>query len=469
VTLPLAADGERIGLLCLGYRTYRRFSAGERAFLSAFASQCAQALERARLFRESTQRAQRSAFLARLGTALDETPGLVERARRLVDVVVPDVASWAGVDLVGAEGTWRVAETATGPLTAEPARSGCGTGPDEVARATATAVTTGKVCWGGAPDPHDDQSGGFGATPDRAVVALPLHARGSTVGAVTLVAPHAQSFHQVDLPFLEELGYRAGVAFENARLYERTRETAHILQQSLLTGDPPADPRIEIATRYLPGTDDLEVGGDWYDTFPVSAGKIGIVVGDVVGRGIRAASTMGQLRSATRALAGAQLGPARVLEHLDRFVDRLHAGRMATLVYAEICLATGVMRHACAGHLPPILMEEAGDARMLWGGRSMPLGVFGVADSRADADATLPPGARLLLYTDGLVETRTEPVTDGMARLAGELSRHRETPPVELLRVLTDAMLGGRHGEDDVCLLCVSIKGSAAPTTDGRC
>jgi serine/threonine-protein kinase RsbW len=464
LALSLVVDGWRIGLLCLGYRVPRRFSPDERAFLTALASQCAQALERARLHRETVQRAQRSAFLARLSSALDEVPGLTERARRLVDLVVPGVASWASVDLAGAENIRRVAEAPAWSLVEQVAAAGCRLEPDAVARATATAVATGKVQWVEGPhSPGDNASDGepgvgCECAPGR-VVALPLRVRGSTLGAVTFLAPRTGPFDSADLAFLDDLGYRAGLALENARLYEHERETAHILQQSLLTGEAPDDPRIEIATWYLPGTDDLEVGGDWYDTFPVGDGRIGIVVGDVVGRGINAASTMGQLRSATRALAGAHLGPARLLEHLDRFVDRLEAGRMATLVYAEICLDTGVMRYTCAGHPPPILVEQTGNPQLLWEGRSMPLGVRADVKPRIDAEVTLRPGARLLLYTDGLVETRTSVVTDGMALVASKLSQHREAPPAELLRILTDHMLDEHRGDDDVCLLCLSFKG----------
>jgi serine/threonine-protein kinase RsbW len=466
VTLRLAVDSWNIGQLCLGYHAPRRFSPGDRAFLTAFANQCAQAFERVRLYRERTQRAERSAFLARLGTALDEAPGIAQRARRLVDLVVPELASWASVDVATAGGSRRIAEAPVGDLVEQLPAAGRRVGPDEVARATATAVATGKVQWveGPHPDGGDAPDGGSGAggadrVPDRVAVALPLHARGSPLGAVTLIAPPTGPFVPTDLPFLDDLGYRAGLAFENARLYEHERDTAHVLQQSLLTGEPPADPRIEIATWYVPGTEDLEVGGDWHDAFPVSDGTIGVVVGDVVGRGINAASTMGQLRSATRALAGARLGPARLLEHLDRFVDRLDAGRMATLVYAEIRLDTGVMRYACAGHPPPILIGQTGDAQLLWEGRSLPLGVLGGVP-RTDAEVTLRPGVRLLLYTDGLVETRTTPVTDGMTQVADKLSQHREASPGALLRILTDHMLRGRNGDDDICLLCISFKGA---------
>ena len=186
-----------------------------------------------------------------------------------------------------------------------------------------------------------------------------------------------------DLPFLTDLADRTALALENARLYEDEREVAHVLQQTMLAGDPPVDPRFQVATHYRPAFVTLEVGGDWYDTFAVGEGRIGIGVGDVVGRGIQAASAMGQLRSAIRALAGADLRPARLIERLDVFVEQIETARWATLAYAEVDLGTGHVRFACAGHPPPLLVEPGSDPRFLWDGRSTPLGM--PVDARAEA------------------------------------------------------------------------------------
>ena len=122
-----------------------------------------------------------------------------------------------------------------------------------------------------------------------------------------------------------------------------TWDVAQTLQRSLLAGAPPRDPRFEVATLYQPAVEHLQVGGDWHDAFTLSSGKVGIVVGDVVGRGVAAASAMGQLRSAVRALAGAGLEPAAVLRHLDTFVEQVEAARYATLAYAEVDPGTGAV------------------------------------------------------------------------------------------------------------------------------
>jgi hypothetical protein len=170
--------------------------------------------------------------------------------------------------------------------------------------------------------------------------ALPLRVRGRVLGALTLSSFEPERrFGPEDVAFLSGLADRAALALENARLYEQERTVAHTLQQSLLAGEPPPDARFRVATKYRPAVETLEVGGDWYDTFPVAEGTIGIVVGDVVGRGIQAASAMGQLRSAIRALAGALLGPARLIE--PRRVRR--AGRDRAL--GDACLRRDRTRH----------------------------------------------------------------------------------------------------------------------------
>ena len=254
---------------------------------------------------------------------------------------------------------------------------------------------------------------------------------------------------------LEACVVQGGLALERRRLFEQSRDVAHVLQQALLTTAPPADPRVELATMYRPAVEHLEVGGDWHDAFALPDGRLGIAVGDVVGRGLGAASAMGQLRSAVRALAGAELSPAQVLAHLDTFVEQVVAARYATLIYAEIDPATGAGVSASAGHLPAVLLR-AGDAppQILMAGRSAPLGV--VEDGlRPEARFALAPGEGLLLYTDGLVERRGESIDDGIARLLAVLGRRPGAPPAELARAVPEALLNPGAVRDDVCLLAL--------------
>jgi PAS domain S-box-containing protein len=236
----------------------------------------------------------------------------------------------------------------------------------------------------------------------------------------------------------------------------REQEIAQQLQRSMLSGRLPTAPTLELDVAYRPAEEGLEVGGDWYDAFWLDDGvKVGLVVGDVVGRGIEAATTMGQLRSAVRALASTGLGPARLLDGLEAYVQRYDVGRMATLVYAELDLSARRLRYACAGHPPPAILAPDDEPRFAWEGRSLPLDALVTPDEpRAEAALALDAGTALLLYTDGLIERRSSNVAEGLERLLRELSNRREEPGLAhaVVRALED-----REYPDDVCLLLARL------------
>ena len=277
-----------------------------------------------------------------------------------------------------------------------------------------------------------------------AAVRFPLGAAGRLW--LSFDGPRAWTRDERD--FLSACAAQIGLALERARLHQRTADVAVALQRSLLAGDPPVDPRFAVATAYHPAVEDLEVGGDWHDAFRLPAGRIGIAVGDVVGRGLLAATAMGQLRSAVRALAGAGLQPAAVLGHLDTFVEQMSTARYATLAYAEVDPDTGAVTFASAGHLPPVILD--GEPYLYMEGRSAPLGVTTPSMPRSQATFTLPPGGGFLLYTDGLVERRGEPIDAGLARL---LAAIRSTSPQDLVRTLPESLAEQGAPDDDVCLL----------------
>ena len=292
-------------------------------------------------------------------------------------------------------------------------------------------------------------------------VLVPLH--GSTVlrGALSVTARTDPGADPLDLEVLTAVGQQTGLALDRAELYEQSADVAHQLQQSLLAVAPPEDPRLTVAAAYRPGVEALDVGGDWYDVFLVGDGLLALLVGDVVGRGLHAASAMGQLRSAVRAVSGPGTGPAALLSHLDRFVEQVDAAAMATLAYGELKLATGEITYACAGHPPPVLLPVDGDATLLWEGRSTPLGAFATAADRLQGSVRLRAGDRLLLYTDGLVERRDRSLDDGLEVLrttAGELAG---LPIDEAVRELTVRMLEDEVGRDDVCVLMVGWDSAA--------
>jgi sigma-B regulation protein RsbU (phosphoserine phosphatase) len=237
----------------------------------------------------------------------------------------------------------------------------------------------------------------------------------------------------------------------------REHDIAQTLQQSLLSGQLPTSPAMQLEVFYGPGARGLEVGGDWYDAFWVEDQRtVGLVVGDVVGRGLGAAATMGQMRSAVRALATLKLPPGRLLEALDEYSERHDVGRMSTLVYGELNLLSRELRFACAGHPPPLLHEPGHRPQYLWGGRSTPVNALGEPLAREDCTVTLAVGSVLLLYTDGLIEHRVRPADIGMQQLAGLVRTHEEQPLPEMVdrvvRVLHD------HADsDDRCLAVVRL------------
>ena len=307
------------------------------------------------------------------------------------------------------------------------------------------------------PDPDGPPGGrhhGGGTTVlDDGRVLVPLPGPGGLRGLWAVTPGDAAVAGPLDLELLTAVGRQGGLALERAELYEHDAGVASQLQASLLAADPPVDPRYEVATAYRAGIERLQVGGDWHDVFLVDDGLLGIVVGDVVGRGLAAASAMGQLRSAVRAVAAPGLGPGRLLTRLDRFVEQVDAASMATLAYAELELGTGRLRYACAGHPPPLLLPADGVPRLLWDGRSTPLGALGRPQERPEGELVLSPADRLLLCTDGLFERRDRDLDVGLEVLARAAEGVQDLPAARAVGSLTATLLADEVTRDDVCVL----------------
>ena len=298
------------------------------------------------------------------------------------------------------------------------------------------------------------------AAQDAGRVVVPLHGSSRLQGVLVVTARAEAGADPLDLEVLTAVGQQAGLALDRAQRYEHSASVARDLQHSLLAGEPPSDPRFAVATAYRPGVEMLEVGGDWHDVFRDEDGRLCFLVGDVVGRGLGAASAMGQLRSAVRAVAGAGTEPAALLMRLDHFVDQVETARMATLVYAELDLDDGTVRYACAGHPPPLLLPADGPARLLWGGRSTPLGTFTRHSPREQAEVRLAPGDRLLLYTDGLFERRDRGLDEGLDLLVSTGASVAHLPMGEAVSELTGSLLRDEVVRDDVCVLLLSWTGA---------
>ncbi|MFF1510625.1 SpoIIE family protein phosphatase [Streptomyces sp. NPDC058326] len=437
---------------------------------------------------------------ARIGNSLD----LEVTARELLDVAVPGFCDLASVDLyqgllTGDEappGRWGSShDLGYGAGSAELRRVAVASAVSDTPLRTEAGPGPGSGCCGPEPIelgavhryPFNSPCAGAlrtgrlrtvpGADGDlvQSTLVVPMVAHDIVVGLVQFSRTKgSESFGERDRALAVELAARAAVCIDNARLYRREHERALILQRSLL---PPGDPEaagLDIACRYLPGTAATEVGGDWFDVIELPGHRTALVIGDVMGRGLRAAVAMGELRTAVRTLAQLDLEPAEVLSHLDEIArglgapigaqqSRGHKSRgpelsevyLATCVYAVYDPVTRRCTFANAGHLPPVLVEPGEEALLLDVPPGMPLGVGG--EPFEEVEVELPEGALLALYTDGLVESRDHPLDEGLSAF-----RRALTDPARPLEDVCDRVLNSLetgHGEDDIALLMARIQG----------
>jgi serine phosphatase RsbU (regulator of sigma subunit)/anti-sigma regulatory factor (Ser/Thr protein kinase) len=254
-----------------------------------------------------------------------------------------------------------------------------------------------------------------------------------------------------DVSLLRLAADRVALAIDHARVYEREHRIAETLQRSLLPERLPQLPGLSVAARYLPAAAEAEVGGDWYDVLSVPGGGVGLVMGDVAGKGLAAASMVGRLRSALRAYALEGHAPARVLEQLNRLIwTEADEGQMATLIYVVVDPAEGEVRWVNAGHPPPLLVD--GDRpRYLEGGSSVPLGVLPFPDFE-EVTVPMDPGDSVVLYTDGLVERPGEHIDAGMGRLVAVV-QDAPIEPDELCEHVLRELVPDGGAPDDVALL----------------
>ncbi|SFL09897.1 SpoIIE family protein phosphatase [Geodermatophilus ruber] len=292
-----------------------------------------------------------------------------------------------------------------------------------------------------------------------AALAVPARAAGTTFGALEFRFTDEHAIDDDVAAMARTLAELMAPALHRARLYEEEREAAHQLQQSFLPVVPDQLPGAEFAGCYRPADQHHDIGGDWYDAFPLPGGRIGFAVGDVVGHDLRAAAAMGQLHSALSALAAAPHdGPAGVLDALDRASASIAGAELTTIGYGEYDPATCRLHYACAGHPPPLLVTDH-HAQFLTGGRSRPLAA--AAGPRSEATVDVPPGSMLLWYSDGLVERRDADLDTGLGHLTSIASRLDGAHPRTWCDALMRELTGGQRLHDDVVLICLRLQPSA--------
>ncbi|MDW4908610.1 SpoIIE family protein phosphatase [Streptomyces sp. ADMS] len=418
---------------------------------------------------------------AGIGTRLD----VVRTARELAELVVPRLADFASVDLLDSvlqgdeptvgqvEADVELRRVAHHSLTAGVPEAAIGLGAADVyppysppARALATGLPV--LARTGDPDldrwfgRHTARSAKLrdSETHDLGLMAVPLTARGTTLGVavfVRLLTPEKPDvFDEDDVSLARELVSRAAVCVDNARRYTRERTTALALQRSLLPQTVAGQAAVEFASRYLPALSRAGVGGDWFDVIPLSGTRVALVVGDVVGHGLHASVTMGRLRTAVWTLADVDLPPDELLTHLDDLVGHLgtdesgESGEIgATCLYAVYDPVSRRCTLAAAGHPPPVVLYPDGRVEVVEVNAGPMLGVGGLPFEAIELE--LPEGAVLALYTDGLVEARDRDLDAGTAALCTALAA-----PADSLEYVCDTVLGSLLPEtpgDDVALL----------------
>ncbi|MGW6575954.1 SpoIIE family protein phosphatase [Streptomyces sp. NPDC054945] len=412
----------------------------------------------------------RFALLAEAGTRIGTTLDLHQTAQEIVDVLVPQLADSADVQVLEAvlgpdEGPIPTA-SARGVLRRlaahfpDPTAPTAKLAPDQTFQIP-VGTTYEQVISEGRPmnlyladipalitSPRAEALRTYLATLGSARL-VPLVARGTVLGAVAVTRTREREpFDEEDRVLVDELVARAALNIDNARMYTLQRQAALTLQRSLTNNALPEVPGLELTGRYLPASDH-DVGGDWYDVIPLPGGRTGLVIGDVMGHGIHAAAVMGQLRTAVRTLARHDVPPAELLRSLDAVVADLGEDEMATCVYAVHDAATGTCVIARAGHPPPAVVTPDAALTFLDGPPGTPLGTGG-QDFRTE-EVRLPPGSLLTLYTDGLIEARDRDLDQGMAQLARAL-RRVDQPLEELCDKILRRLLPCAQ-QDDVAVL----------------
>lgn len=414
---------------------------------------------------------ERLALLAEVTTQLTSTLSVDEALQRLLSLLLPRLADWAVIDLINEHGeVWRTKvvhaenETLThhrgleGPMT--PVSPASQMPLSRALRGVAPTITEARV-YEGALDTGIavEQHRLFEATNMHSAAIAPIRGLRDVLGALTLGrSERPEKFSATDLALVEDITRRAGLALDNARLYQRQRKVAETMQRYLL----PQLPRVaglEMTARYLPAPDASHVGGDWYDAFPLTDHATALAIGDVSGHDLDAAAGMAQVRNVLRAYAWSQKEPpSRVVERVDRAVLSITDVPMATLVFGTLARrddGAWELEWTNAGHPPPLLITREGVTRYLAGGNSMLLGT-GTHPPRSDTSDVLPPGSTLLLYTDGLIESPRHSIDDGLERLRRQAAALVHRP----LEVFTDELLSRvrpAENDDDIALLALRL------------
>jgi PAS domain S-box-containing protein len=464
--MPLSVEQKPFGAVSLSFKRARSFDVEERAFLSAAAQQAAHTLERARLYEAERQISARLEFLAEASELLAGSLDPDEILRKLADLVVPRIADWCGIELVAEDGSLRnVAVAHVDPARIElagefrqryPIDPDADTGVAEVIRTGRSELypeIADELLVASAQDEeHLRMMRELGLV---SAMTVPLRARGRSIGAISFVgAESGIRYDEQDLELAEDLARRAALAIDNSMLFKREHDTAVVLQRSLLPQSLPELEGLDFAVRYEPAAPGLEVGGDWYEVVPCDDGSVAVTIGDVAGRGVRAASVMGRVRPALRAVVAEGYPPEEAIRRLDTLIRESGDGpEMATVFHLHYDPETQLGEYVRAGHPPALLRLPDGSIIDLDGRGVAPLGILEQDEFRPH-EVSIPPGSLLLLYTDGLIERRGDDLGVGLERLREVFARVPAAPGPCLDQIADEYRT--EQIPDDVAMLAIS-------------
>lgn len=457
--LPLLVGDRPLGCIHIGFP--KRVSAAEfdLAFLDRLAQLTTAALDRALVY--DTER-ERQAFLLAASAAVVGADDFEETLRRLAAFAVPRLADVCSINLLEGGEIRRAAVVHADPALADlVAHLGEGHGDWGPLHPTRIAMTERRTVWGSEiPDqllrdaiPNDHAFGIFQQLRLTSYMSVPLISGGELLGVMTLGSAGSGRRFESNLTLAEDLASQVVDVLVSSRRRQRERDFTHLLQRLLLPEHLPELPGLEAASRYFTATPDAEAGGDFYDLSVIGESRVGFVIGDVEGHDAAAAVIMGQLRSATRALAGQDHGPGALVDALRRSWDVLGFTRGATGIFGLLDTESGEVVLASAGHPPPVVVSGAGRARLL---ELDAAPLFGAgAGSAIETRITLPPGDVLFLYTDGLIEEPGVPIDESLAQLTRSLDGQGPVAPDELCNRIVAAHARSNGRLDDIAILAL--------------
>ena len=474
VSLPLVASGRAMGTLFLAFEREHPLVDEDRRLALTVVQQCAQAMDRARLYEaertargEAERAAERTARLQEITAALSEalTPAAV--AEVIVDQGVEALRARAGsLALLTDDGVWLEIVRAIGYPQ----------GFVERWRRTpvSTRVVAGEAIQMREPvflDSRDVLLARYG-TPNEPVpilpdpgarAVIPLTIGREAIGILSFLFSAPKSFAKDERAFIQTIARQCAQALERARSYEREHRVAATLQRALLPTDLPQLPGVAIHAAYLRGASESDVGGDWYDAFCLPNGHIAVSVGDVMGRGLNAAVVMGQLRQTLRAAALQGHSPFIVLTQAGKMLEWTSGGGwMATALVGILDPESLVFTYAVAGHPRPIVATPTRGAHLVESAGALPLGVAG-AQLPPSQSISLTPGTLLVLYTDGLIELARDLIEGETVLLAAAAAEQRE-PSDDAAKGILARVLQDGQSLDDIAIMTLSV--SAAPAGD---